>query len=133
MAMLDDFGSYVNTNTSFTLGTDLYLSLMPESPDNVVVLIENSGTAPVFTLGSTNTPQMERPELQVIVRNTSYATGRSNSETLYRLLTQITNTTIGSTLYHRVEAVAAPALYDRDSSRRSLFTCNFNIIKVLSA
>ena len=129
MAILDDIGAYINTNTSLTIGTDFFLSLLPESPDNCVALFEEGGTAPLFTLGSTNTPQIERPQLQVIVRNTSYSTGASTARTVYLLLTAIVNQTINSNYYQRVEAVATPALFQRDENRRSLFTVNFDVYK----
>lgn len=131
MALLDDIGGYVNDNTAFTLGTDLFLSLLPESPDNGVVLIENTGVAPIFTQGSTNLPKLERPEIQVLVRHTSYSTGRANAETVYRLLTQVTNATINGNLYQRIEAIASPALMERDVNRRVIFTTNFNVIRAL--
>jgi len=132
MALLDDLGTYVDTNTSLTLGTDLFLSLMPDTPDNVVALYESTGgVVPVSTMGSTNLPQIERPELQVIVRNTSYSTGRTLANTLWELLTAVSNTTIESTLYHRIESTSSPFVFDRDDSRRVLFSCNFNVMKEL--
>jgi len=131
MAMLDDIGGYVDTNTSFTLGTDLFLSILPDSPDNCAVILENGGAPPISTMGTTNTPQLERPEIQIIVRNTSYSTGRANAETLFRLLTAVSNATINGNLYHRIEATSSPELYERDQSRRSLFSVNFNVIKEL--
>jgi len=131
MALLDDMGTYVGSNTALTLGTDLYLSLLPDSPDNVVALFENTGIVPVSTLGSTNLPQIERPELQFIVRNTSYATGRTLANTLWELLTSVSNSTIEGTLYHRIEATSSPFVFERDQSRRVLFSCNFNVMKEL--
>lgn len=132
MAFLDDLGAYVDTNTALTLGTDLFLSLMPDTPDNVVALYESTGgVVPVSTMGSTNLPQIERPELQIIVRNTSYSTGRTLANTLWELLTAVSNTTIESTLYHRIESTSSPFVFDRDDSRRVLFSCNFNVMKEL--
>lgn len=131
--MLDDIGAYVATNVgSLTLGTNLFLSLLPETPDNVVAIIENSGVAPVFTQGSSHLPRIERPEIQVLVRNDSYATGRALAETIYRLLTQVTNQTIGSVLYHRIEAISSPQLLERDQNYKSVFTTNFYVMKELS-
>ena len=129
MAILDDIGGYINTNTSFTLGTDFFLSLLPDTPDNCVALFESGGVAPQYTQGSTGTPVIERPELQVITRHTSYETGRANANTVYLLLTAITNATINSNLYYRIEAAASPAMFQRDDSRRVLFTTNFNVMR----
>jgi hypothetical protein len=134
--MLDDLGIYVATNAVFSpslvLGTNLFLSVLPEQPANVVALYENSGPGPVFTMGSNHLPRIDRPELQFIVRNESYSTGRALSEVLYRLLTQITNQTIGGVLYQRIEAISNPGLIQRDETRRSVFSCNFYVMKGLS-
>lgn len=131
MALLDDMGTYVAANTSLTLGTDLYLSLLPDTPDNVVGLFENTGVVPISAMGSANLPKIERPELQFIVRNTSYATGRTLANELWELLTSVSNATIESTLYHRIEATSSPFVFERDNSRRVLFSCNFNVMKEL--
>lgn len=131
--MLDDIGAYIDTNfVSLTLGNNLFLSLLPETPANVVAVIENSGMAPVFTQGSSHLPRIERPEIQVLVRNDTYSAGRALAESIYRLLTQITNQTIGGVRYHRVEAISSPALLERDKNYKAIFTTNFYVMKELS-
>lgn len=131
MAILDDIGAYIDTNNAtLTLGTNLFLSLLPETPDNCVSLYEDSGAAGMYTHGSTGLPVLERPGLQFIVRNTVYASGRSLSEDIYRLLAAVVNQSIGSNTYLRIEAIHSPSLMERDSSSRCLFTCSFDIIKV---
>lgn len=129
MGMLEDIGGYVDTNTSLTLGTDLFLGVLPDAPSNCVALFENGGVSGLYTLGTDNLPKLERPQLQFIVRNASYATGRNLAETLYRLITQITNQTINGNLYLRIEAVSVPDVMDRDQSKRVLFTCNFDVVR----
>lgn len=130
MGMLDDLGAYLDTNSSLVLGTDLFLGVLPEIPSNCVALFENSGVSPDFTLGTNNLPILERPELQVIVRNGSYSTGNTLADTIYRVFTQITNQTINSVNYLRIQAIASPSVMDRDSNRRVLFTTNFRVIRV---
>jgi len=129
--MLDDIGGYVASNTALTLGTDLFLSLLPDEPGNVVGLFENSGVQPISTMGSVNLPRIDRPELQFIVRNTSYAAGRTLADTLWQLITSISNATINGTLYHRIEAVTSPYIIERDANQRSVLSCNFNVLKEL--
>ena len=130
MALLEDIGGYIDTNTSLTLGTDLFLGLLPETPSNCVSIFENSGVAPLFTQGSAGLPVLEKPQLQFIVRDASYSNGRSVAETLYRLLTQVFNQTINSNLYLRIEAISVPSVMDRDQTKRVLFTCNFDVVRV---
>ena len=132
MALLEDLGGYLDTNlASVTLGTNLFYSLMPETIANCVTIYENAGAPPNFTMGSNGLPQLERPQLQFLLRNTAYATGRALAEDIYRVFTAITNQTINGNLYLRVEALSVPAVLERDSNNRILFTCNFDVIRKL--
>ena len=131
MSLLEDLGGYLDTQlATVTLGTNLFYSLMPENVSNCVTLYENSGAPPNFTMGSNNLPTLERPQLQFLLRNSSYSDGRTLADSIYRVLTAISNTTINTRLYLRVEAVSNPALLERDANRRSIFTCNFDVIRV---
>ncbi len=131
-SILVDLGGYIDTNfASLTLGTNFFYGLLPETPDNSVVLLENSGVSPVFTQGSVNTPKIERPQLQFIVRNTSYENGSALANSLYLFLTAIANQSINGTQYLRVVAMSSPSVIERDDNRRVLFTCNFDIQRLL--
>lgn len=133
MSVLEDLGGYLDSQTAtLTLGTNLFYSLMPETVDNVVALYENTGAPPNFTMGSTNLPQMERPQLQALVRNNTYSAGRTVAETVYRILTAIANQTINGNQYLRVEALGMPTLLERDASKRVIFTLNFDIVRLLA-
>lgn len=133
MSVLEDLGGYLDTQlASLTLGTNLFYSLMPETVDNVVALYENTGAPPNFTMGSTNLPQMERPQVQALVRNSTYSAGRTVCENVYRVLTAIANQTINGNRYLRVEALGMPALLERDASKRVVFTMNFDVVRLLA-
>lgn len=133
MSLLEDVGGYLDSQLgTLTLGTNLFYSLMPETVDNVVALYENAGAPPNFTMGSVNLPQMERPQLQALVRNTSYSSGRTVAEDVYRTLTAIANQTINGNQYLRVEALGMPSLLERDVSKRVVFTLNFDVVRLLA-
>lgn len=128
MSVLEDLGGYLDSQSALvTLGTNFFYSLLPENPDNCAAIIEVGGVAPVFTQGSNNAPKIERPQVQLLVRNTSYATGASNAYTLYLILTQIANQSINGTTYLRVSAMGNPSLLERDLNKHCLFTCNFDV------
>jgi len=131
VGLLEDIGAYVDANTSLTLGSTLYLSMLPETPDDVVAIIEDSGMSPLFTHGASNLPKLERPGIQVIIRNRSYATGRSLANDIWRLLAQVANQTINGNLYQRIEPVASPAVYDRDRTY-VWFSTNFYVIRAVT-
>jgi hypothetical protein len=58
--ILESVGDYLqNTASAFgahtsqgTLGTDIFLAVLPESPDACVAIYENSGSSPTFTMGA---------------------------------------------------------------------------------
>ena len=132
MALLEDLGGYLDTQlASVTLGTNLFYSLMPETVSNCVTLYENAGAPPVFTQGTQNLPVLERPQLQFLLRNSSYSAGRALAEDIYRTLTSIANQTINGHLYLRVEALQVPSVLNRDSNNRVIFTCNFDVVRAL--
>jgi len=128
MSLLSDLGGYLDSqSTLVTLGTNFFYSTIPESPDNCVALVEEGGVSPLYTQGSNGLPVIERPQLQILVRNTSYENGRTLIDTLYRILTQITNQSISGRTYLRVSAIASPALIIRDDNKRCVFVCNFEV------
>lgn len=128
MSVLTDLGGYLDSQSALvTLGTNFFYSILPEAPDNCVALIETGGPAPLFTLGAVNTPVIERPQIQFLVRNTSYETGSQTANALYLILTQIANQSINGTRYLRVVAISNPNLLERDMNKRCVFTCNFDV------
>ena len=130
--LLVDLGGYIDTNfASLTLGTNFFYGFLPESPDNAVAIYENSGVSSIFTQGTVNTPAIERPQLQFLVRNTSYETGIALANSLYLFITAIANQTINSTRYLRVVAISNPSVIERDQSKRIIFTCNFDVQRLL--
>jgi hypothetical protein len=132
VALLEDLAGYVDTNiASLILGTNLFIGMIPENVSNCVAIYENSGAPPNFVMGSNNLPILERPQVQIIVRNESYATGRALAESVYRVLTAIANQTVNGNRYLRVEAIGVPALLERDSNRRTVFSCNFDVVRIL--
>ena len=130
--LLVDLGGYIDTNfAGLTLGTNFFYGLLPESPDNAVAIYENSGVSPIFTQGTVNTPAIERPQLQFLVRNTSYETGIALANSLYLFITAIANQTINSTNYLRVVAISNPSVIERDQNKRIIFTCNFDVQRLI--
>lgn len=130
--LLTDVGAYLNTvyadsySGKFALGTNLFLSLLPESPDTCMGVFENAGVAPVYTFGATS---VTRPELQIIIRNPSYETGRSDSQELFEIFVDLAETTVNNKVYHRIEPISLPALTNRDDNGRALFSMNFAVMR----
>tara|TARA_R100001510_G_C7651440_1_gene209113 strand:+ start:1220 stop:1624 length:405 start_codon:yes stop_codon:yes gene_type:complete len=132
MSLLTDLGTYLNSASistqDLTLGTNLFLSRMPESPDTCVALIQSGGTAPTDTFG-TSFPILETPGIQTLVRSASYATGESLAVDVFKSLQSVENQTLTSTLYLKIEAEQSPFPVERDTQERVVFSCNFLITK----
>tara|TARA_R110000787_G_scaffold100231_1_gene205105 strand:- start:1350 stop:1754 length:405 start_codon:yes stop_codon:yes gene_type:complete len=134
MSMLTDVGTYLAaasiSTADLTLGTNLFLGRLPESPDTCVGLVQTAGTAPTNTFG-TSYPPLENQGLQTIVRAATYATAEALAVDVMKSLASVENQTLTSTLYLKIEAQQSPFALDRDSQERLIMSCNFLIAKVL--
>jgi hypothetical protein len=126
-----DLAAYIAANTSFTVGTDLYIGRIPDQSGTVAAVYELTSEPPVYTASGTGVPVLERPRVMVYVRANDYATARSTIETIWQLLQQVVNETLSGTYYTRVEAVGSPIALERDASDRMLFSANFQVEKEL--
>lgn len=104
--ILEALGTYIDTNRNdLTLGTNLFLSKMPETPDVAVCIYETAGFSPMMTFGSTAI-QFDKPGVQIAVRagRDAYATARDLAVALRTLVAGIVDTTVGGKRILRVEA-----------------------------
>lgn len=107
--VLEAVGTYIDTQSNdLALGTNLFLSKMPESPDFCVAVFEYEGLPPIETFGSAGFV-IERPSLQVMVRATreDYVTARDKAVTLRNLIAAISNTTLSNIGILRVTSMGS--------------------------
>jgi len=134
MSLLSDVGTYLNaasiSTADLTLGTNLFLGRLPDSPDTCVGLIQTGGLAPTDTYG-TSYPPLETQGLQTLVRAASYATGEALAVDVFKSLLSVENETLTSTLYLKIEANQSPFALERDEQERVVLSCNFNVVKAL--
>ena len=122
---LDDIGSKVAAGTSLTLGTDLFLGLLPDRPLAAVAIIETPGLAPVRTMGGGI--QIEIQGFQVIGRDDTdnYDTVRTTMNGIYALLAATTQETINSVVYHQFEALSGVFNIGVDNEDNVQLAANF--------
>lgn len=104
-SVLEALGAFIDTNRGdLTIGTNLFLSKMPDTPDVCVCIYETQGSAPVLTFGSTAI-QLDKPNVQISVRaaRDDYATARDLAQALRILVSGITNETASNVLIMRAE------------------------------
>ena len=121
--MLREIGAYLATKSIGTVGTDIFLGLMPDQPDNCIALFEYAGSPPDLHWAG------EYPGLQVRVRNKSYAAGRAKIEEVVKELHGAHELTLNGTRYLLIKARGSPEVLKRDNNNRVELFVNFEIIK----
>jgi len=121
--MLSDISTYLKNQGVGTPGTDMFLGLMPDQPDNCIALFEYAGSPPDLHWNG------EYPGLQVRVRNKSYAAARTKIGEAMTALHGLHETVLGGTRYLLVKARGSPEVLKRDANNRIELFVNFEIMK----
>ncbi len=121
--MLNEIGTYLQSQGIGTLGANLFLGLMPDQPDNCIALFEYAGSPPDLHWNG------EYPGLQVRVRNKSYAMARAKIEQIRDLLHGLHDKKLSGTRYLLIKARGNPEILKRDANNRVELFVNFEIIK----
>ena len=121
--MLREIGTYLATKSIGTVGTDIFLGLMPDQPDNCIALFEYAGSPPDLHW------EGEYPRLQVRVRDKSYAAARAKIGTVAALLHGLHEQVLSDTRYLLIKALGSPEVLKRDANNRVELFVNFEIIK----
>jgi len=132
MSALTDLGTRLDTATistqDLTLGTNLFLGRLPDSPDTCVALFETSGLAPTDQFG-TGVPAIETPGIQVRVRAAAYSTSQSLAVDVWKDLATVANEALSGTRYLRVDLLQSPFGLERDGQDRMVYAFNLNAVK----
>lgn len=121
--MLSDIGNYLQAQGIGTLGTNIFLGLIPDEPDNCVALFEYAGSPPDLHWNG------EYPGLQVRVRNKSYAAARTKIGEVAKKLHGLHEQMLSGTRYLLIKARGSPEVLKRDNNNRVELFVNFEIIK----
>lgn len=122
--MLDDIAAKLAAESVGTVGTDIFIGVMPDTPDDCLVLNEYGGEAPDL-IGT----YVERPNCQVRVRNDEYTTGRAKCASVIEALHTLGDTTLSGTRYLWVQARQSPIYLGRDEKKRHEWSVNFAVVK----
>ena len=132
--LLADLGTYLNAQGVGDLGATsptlahIHLVMLRDTPDRAIALIQLPGMGPVETMND-GLPTLVRPRLQVFTRwdDEDYEGSLTLARSVYNTLGAISNDTINSVLYQRIEPVDEPAVFDRDDEDRVVFVCNYQV------
>lgn len=121
--MLEALADKLQSASIATAGVNLYIGLMPSSPDVCVALYEYAGEPPLEVLRD-NAATLERPSVQVMVRagRNDYPTARNLIKSVRDSLTGITDETISGVRFLRVNQNSAINSVGTDENDRPIFT-----------
>lgn len=125
MTWLEDIGTYLQTNSIGTLGTSIFYEEFDTVTTNCIVLIAQAGPGPKTTLRKYMT--LRKPELGVRVRNSDDYTAHTKAESICTLLDQTYNTTIGSTRFKSIKAIADPFYVSQSKNNSYIYSINFSL------
>jgi hypothetical protein len=125
--ILEAIGDYLQAQGQGTLGTNLFLGMMPETPDACVCVYESSGLAPMETMG-TAAFAVEQPGLQVIARGArgDYPGARDKAVAVRALLAAVIETTISGIHVMRISADGSLLPMGEDQNGRPMVSTNFS-------
>jgi hypothetical protein len=128
--VLDDLATRIATAISGTVGTDVFKSTMPTSPDAAVALYETGGLAPEKRFGAAGV-DWERPAVQIVVRGApgDYETARTTSQTIFENVAEIETEDLSGTRYYLSDPLQNPFALDVDEQDRPSVAFNLLLTK----
>ena len=127
--MLESLAARLQSASVATVGTNLFIGILPETPDVCIGLYEYAGAAPLEVLVDNNAT-LERPSIQVIVRasRNDYLTARTLIKNVRDTLTEITDETIEGVRFLRVNQNSAINSVGMDDNDRPEFTLSLQAV-----
>ncbi len=118
-----DIAEYLEDQLIGTVGTNIFVGRLPETPDTCIALYDYGGSPPDLCW------EGDYPSLQVRVRDDDYLTGWTTANTIKTTLHNLTYQTIETHLYYHIRARHDPEYMGRDANDNVEFVINFEIIK----
>lgn len=109
------------SSLELTFGTDLFVSLEPEEPDNCVTLYDTSGQMPDLTLTSEN---YYRDSLQIRVRNNTYEGAMDKIYNIQNFLQGKYNVVVNGVRYSLIRVTIPPFHIGYDDNHRAIVVLN---------
>lgn len=119
--VIDDVAQYLHNNSVASLGTSLFKSYVPETPDAVVAVMDTGGVKPSIDIPSKD------PTFQVFIRSTNYSTGKTKLDLVRSLLHKQMNTQLiaNGVYFYFIHALSEGGHLGRDENGKDLFSINF--------
>ena len=129
MSVGDDLCQHLASLSVGTLGTNLFLGVMPDKATAITV-VETGGPAPYHDYGPEEI--LDRPSVQVLVRNAKYRDARTKADEIRDLLDGIANWPINGTRYLSITAMNDPVYLGKRATSEGEaheFSLNFSTVR----
>lgn len=127
--ILEALADKLTTASVATVGVNLFIGLMPNSPDACVALYEYAGAPPLEVMRD-NDSTLERPSVQVMVRagRNDYPAAQTLITSVRDCLTGITDETISDVRFLRVNQNSSINHIGTDDNDRPGFTLSLQTV-----
>ena len=123
----DAIAYYLQTGGYGTVGSSIFVDWCPPTPNNTVVVTGYSGPQPDRGIG-TIPALMQRPKVQVMVRDENPSTALTNIVSIQTYLEGATGFTSNGTYVIFVTAVSSGAMYlGKDENNLTKYSTNFEV------
>mgnify|MGYP001559215450 CR=1 FL=1 len=127
---LDDLWDALSSAGATSGGFEMFKTLMPDSPDQVIALFETGGGPPVHAMNAgPGTAVVERPHVAVWTRAAIPTTARKKAQDVFFSLDALGDKTINGVRYLSVFALQSPFLLQRDETSRPIYVTNFEVVR----
>lgn len=120
MSLISDIATHLETNGLGTVGTNIFYSYIPDIDGNVIAVLDTGGPQP-----NVDIKELKEPTFQIFIRNSSYASGKSQLDSVRSLLHRLIETTIGSTYFLNCFAQSEGGHIGRNERDQDEFSINF--------
>ena len=126
--MLEALADKLQAASVAVSASNMFIGLMPSSPDRCVALYEYAGSPPIEVMVD-NSATLERPSVQIITRaaRNDYPTARAFIETVRDTLTNITDETVSGVRFLRVNQISSINALGVDDNDRPRFSLSLQI------
>lgn len=129
MSLVDDMADYLSTSGIGTIGTNLFKTLLPDSPDACVAIFATGGMEPAHAMGAgPGGAVAERPNIAVWSRDARPDNAEFLARKAFFLLDKL-GRTINGVEYKAIFALQTPFFLQRDETGRAIYACNFSVVR----
>ena len=127
-ALSQDIIEWLAAEGHGTIGTDLFMAVEPDQPDDVVTAFDTGGSPDLMS----GDHPIEEPTVMLRARNKDYRQGWERLDTLVRALTDDTRISVADSGagYVGLWLMSGPMMIGRDEHERHRLTANLRCIRM---